>query len=372
MVIVQNLEGCRAEQLAENPPMRQDRPRRTQVAARREGGGGAVSTVLVEVRRGSVVECRHRGAVVVAEANGHVVARAGDPNLMTYFRSAAKPFQALPIVTSGAADRFAFSNEELAVSAASHNGETEHQLVIGGLLAKLGLDTGALRCGIVPPIDRETAARVGAGLLAPTPLHCDCSGKHSGMLAVCQQMGWPLATYKEPEHPLQREIRRTIGVFLGIPGDELTTATDGCGVPTFYTPVAAIARAWATLITPPEEYREATRRVLDAMAAAPYMVAGRSRICTNLMNLSAPAIVVKSGAEAVFCMALRERGLGVAIKVEDGNGRGLPVIVAATLTQLGVWDDATRDQFLAQHPPQITNHTGTVVGELRSVFTLES
>lgn len=331
-----------------------------------------MSTVLAEVQRGTVVECRHRGAIVVADVTGRVVASAGDPGLMTYFRSAAKPFQALPIVTSGAADHFAFTNEELAVCAASHNGEAAHKLVIGGLLAKLGLDETALRCGVVPPIDRETAARVGAGLLAPTQLHCDCSGKHSGMLAVCQQMGWPLETYKEPDHPLQRQIRHILGEYFGVPGEELTTATDGCGVPTFYASVAMLARAWATLVTPPDEYREASRRILDAMAAAPYMVAGRSRICTDLMNLTAPAIVVKSGAEGVFCMALRERGLGVAIKVEDGNGRAFPVIVASLLTQLDLWDDATRDQFLAIQSPRIINHTGTLVGELRAVFELAS
>lgn len=330
-----------------------------------------MSTVLVEVRRGPVVECRHRGAVAVADATGRLVASAGDPGLLTYLRSAAKPFQALPIVTSGAADTFAFTDEELAVSAASHNGEPTHQLVIGELLTKLGLDDGALRCGVVPPIDRETAARVNAGLLTPTPLHCDCSGKHTGMLAVCKQRGWPLETYKDPDHPLQQEIRRVIGDFLGVPSDGITTATDGCGVPTFYTSVAAIARAWATLATPPEPYREATRRVLDAMAAAPYMVAGRSRICTDLMNLAAPAVVVKTGAEGVFCMALRERGLGVAFKIEDGNGRGMPTIAASVLTQLGVWNEATAARFLALQSPQIKNHTGTLVGELRPVFTLQ-
>ena len=351
--------------------MRQDHARRRTARRGLRGGGKPVSTVLVEVRRGAVVEGRHRGAIAVADAGGRLVASAGDPALMSYLRSAGKPFQALPIVTSGAADAFALTDEELAVCAASHNGEAAHQLVIGGLLAKIGLDAGALRCGIVPPIDRETAARVNAGLLAPTPLHCDCSGKHSGMLAVCQHRGWPLDSYKEPDHPLQREIRGVMGDFLGIPADEITTATDGCGVPTFYASVAAFARGWATLTTPPEPYREAAGRVLDAMAAAPYMVAGRARVCTDLMNLAAPAVVVKSGAEGVFCMALRERGLGVAFKVEDGNARGAATIAAAVLTQLGIWDEATAAQFLALQSPLIKNHTGTLVGELRPVFTLE-
>jgi L-asparaginase II len=329
-----------------------------------------VSTVLVEVRRGPVVECRHYGAIAVSDADGRLVASAGDPGLMTYLRSAAKPFQALPIVTSGAADAFNFTDAELAVCSASHNGEPRHQEVITGLLARLGLDDGALRCGVVPPIDRQAAAQVIAGLVPSTQLHCDCSGKHSGMLAVCTYHGWPLDSYKDPDHPHQREIRRVMGDFLGVPADTITTGTDGCGVPTFYASVANIARAWANLTTPPEPYRAAAGRILDAMAAEPYMVAGRGRLCTDLMNTTGPAVVVKTGAEGLFCLALRERGLGVAIKIEDGNGRGLPVITAALLTQLGIIDAATADRFLALQSPQIRNHTGTLVGELRPVFAL--
>ena len=329
-----------------------------------------MSTVLVEVGRGGVVECRHYGAIAVVDAEGRRVAGVGDPDLMTFFRSAAKPFQALPIVTSGAADAFAMTDAELAVCSASHNGEPAHQAVVTGLLAKLGLDDGALRCGVVTPIDRQTAAQVVAGLQPPTQLHCDCSGKHSGMLAVCTHRGWPLETYKEPDHPHQREIRGVIAEFLGVPADGMVTGTDGCGVPTFYASVANIARAWALLAAPPAPYRDAAGRILDAMAAEPYMVEGRNRLCTDLMRTVGPAVVVKTGAEALFCLALRERGLGVAIKIEDGNGRGLPVITASLLSQLGIIDEATADRFLALQSPQLRNHTGTLVGELRPVFAL--
>ena len=188
-----------------------------------------MATVLAEVRRGTLVECRHYGAVAVTAADGTLIASAGDPGLRTFFRSSAKPFQALPIVTSGAADAYEFTDAELAVCAASHNGEPIHLEVVAGLLSRLGLGDSHLQCGVVPPIDRT----------------------------------------------------------------------------------------------------EAARSVLDAMAAEPYMVAGRGRICTDLMTLTGPSIVVKTGAEAVFCLALRERGWGVAIKVEDGNSRAMPVIVAS-------------------------------------------
>lgn len=330
-----------------------------------------MSTVLVEVRRGAIVEGRHYGAIAVTDASGQLIASAGDPQLVTYLRSAAKPLQALPLVTSGAAERFAFTDEELALAAASHSGEPTHQLAVRTLLARLGLDEGALHCGVVPPIDHETASRVAAGLLAPSSLQCDCSGKHSGMLAVCLQRGWSLDTYEAPAHPLQQEIAGVMSTFLALPPEAIATGTDGCGVPTFAAPLANIARAWATLITPPEPYRTAATRILDAMGTAPYMVAGRGRLCTNLMNLAAPAVIVKVGAEGVFCMALRERGLGVAIKVEDGSTRALPGIAASVLQQLGLWGEADVARLMALHSPEIRNHTNTLVGELHPIFTLQ-
>jgi L-asparaginase II len=329
-----------------------------------------MATVLAEVRRGPLVECRHYGAVAVSDAHGTLVASAGDPALQTFFRSSAKPFQALPIITSGAAEAYDFTDAELAVCSASHNGEPIHLEVVAGLLARLGLDENYLQCGVVPPIDRAEAAKVATGQLARTPRHCDCSGKHSGMLAVCQHRGYPLESYRAPEHPLQREILALMTDFLGLPAADIPLGTDGCGVPTFAAPVSHIARAWAQLADPPKPYRAAARRILDAMAAEPYMVAGRNRICTDLMNLTGPAIVVKTGAEAVFCLALRERGWGMAIKIEDGNSRGMPVIVASALQQLGLWDDAMVERFFARQSPQVRNNAGTVVGELRAAFTL--
>jgi L-asparaginase II len=329
-----------------------------------------MATVLAEVRRGPLVECRHYGAVAVAAANGSLIARAGDPGLQTFFRSSAKPFQALPIVTSGAADAYGFTNAELAVCAASHNGEPIHLEVVAGLLSRLDLGDSYLQCGVVPPIDHDEAAKVATGQLAATPRHCDCSGKHSGMLAVCTLRGYPLDSYRDPDQPLQREILGVMADFLGLPAADIPLGTDGCGVPTFAAPVERIARAWALLTAPPDPYREAARRVLDAMAAEPYMVAGRERICTDLMTLTGPSIVVKTGAEAVFCLALRERNWGVAIKVEDGNSRGMPVIVASVLQQLGLWDEATVAQFFARQSPQVRNNAGAVVGELRAAFTL--
>lgn len=331
-----------------------------------------MTTVLVEVTRGGMVECRHYGAVAVADSAGRLLFSAGDPGLVTFFRSAAKPIQAVPLVLGGAADRFGFTGEELAICTASHSGEPVHRATVAGMLEKLGLDEGALQCGVVPPIDRAEAARVLSGLLPPGPLYNDCSGKHTGMLAGCRRRGFPLDSYLAPEHPWQREILAVMGEFLGLDPASLPIAPDGCGVPTFAAPLANIACAWATLTTPPAPYAAAATRILDAMAAHPYMVAGRGRLDTDLMESAAGrgGIVAKGGAEGVLCLALREHGWGVAIKVEDGNGRALPAVAAAVLSQLGALDEASLARLAERQPRVVRNKDGATAGELRPVLGL--
>lgn len=330
-----------------------------------------MATVLVEVTRGPIVESRHYGALVVADAVGTIQARAGDPALVTYLRSAAKPFQALPLVASGAVARFGLTPRELAICAASHSGEPIHRDVVAGILDKLGLGQDALRCGVIGPIDREEAARLSAGLLPPGPLYNDCSGKHSGMLATCLQRGWPLETYLELAHPLQREILGVVSAFLGVATDELAIGVDGCGVPTFAAPLASIARGYARLMAPPAgPYQEAAGQVLAAMAAHPDMVAGRGRLCTDLMTITGGRVVAKTGAEGVLCLALRERGWGVAIKVADGAARALPTLVTALLRQLDALDETEARAFEARQSPLARNKLGEPTGEFRAVFAL--
>ena len=326
--------------------------------------------VLAEVTRGAVVECRHEGAVAVVDTTGKVIASAGDTGLAAYLRSAGKPFQAIPVVESGAADVYRFTEAELAICAGSHSGESAHLAVVAGMLAKLGLDGGALGCGLVAPMDTATAARIALGQEAVTTLHCGCSGKHTGMLATCLQRGYPLDSYLDLDHPLQREILGIMAEHFGVPAADIPTAVDGCGVPTFAASVANIARAWASLAAPSEAHRAATPRILDAMAAAPLMVAGTGRICTDLMPIVGPGIVVKTGAEGLFCLALREQGWGVAIKIADGSFRAMAAITAAVLNQLGVASEEQLTQFMERQPPQVRNNAGRIVGEVRATVVL--
>lgn len=336
-----------------------------------------MSTVIAETTRGGIVESVHHGVVVVADVSGQVVASAGDPERVVFYRSSAKPFQAIPVVESGAAVRFGFTPGDLALCCASHSGQVRHQQEVLAMLGKAGLDAGALQCGCVVPYNREEGPRVAAGLSESSPLHCDCSGKHAGMLAVCVQERWPIETYLDPAHPLQRRILAIMADVLRVPEASIVLGTDGCSLPTFAAPISAFARSWATLAAPHaapigqgREHAEALDRLRDAMMAVPENVAGDGELVTDLMALAGGRICAKSGAEGLICLALPERGLGIAIRVLDGSFRAHPVLVAETLRQLGALDEATIAALLERHPSELRNHNRRHVGDIRAAFEL--
>jgi len=209
-----------------------------------------VAAILAEVTRGGVVESVHHGVVAVVNSAGELLAEAGDPEQFAYFRSSAKPFQAVPLVESGAADAFSFTPAELALCCASHSGSPAHQTQVAAMLAKIGLDPGALRCGAPVPYDQTEGARVRSGLVPSSPLQCDCSGKHTGMLVTCLHLGWPTDSYLDPDHPLQRRILDIIAEVLRVPAAGIHLGTDGCSLPTFGAPVQAFATAFSALAAP--------------------------------------------------------------------------------------------------------------------------
>lgn len=337
-----------------------------------------MATILAEVSRGGEIESLHHGVVAVVNVEGELVAAAGDPDHFAFFRSSAKPFQALPAVISGAADSFGFTPAELALCCASHHAERHHQVEVAGMLAKLGLGPEALRCGAPLPGDDMEAGRVAAGLVPRSPLQCDCSGKHTGMLAACLQYGFPLETYLEPTHPLQRRILEIMASVMRMPGSSIRLGTDGCSLPTFGAPLRAFATAYATLAQPERapqadgrEYASALRRLAAAMVAHPENVAGCGSLVTDLMAYGDGRIVAKSGAEGLLCLALPERGLGVAIRILDGSFRAHAAIAAKVLEELGEMTDTLATALRERHVSEIRNHNGWQVGEIRSVFSLE-
>jgi L-asparaginase II len=330
-----------------------------------------VQSVLAHVTRGDCVESVHHGSIAVVDQDGNLVAHAGDPDLFLYFRSSAKPIQAIPVIESGAADHFGFTPAELALCCASHSGTPRHQQQVLAMLAKLGLNDGVLQCGSPAPYDENAFARVEAGLDPRTPLGCDCSGKHTGMLAACLQLGYPIDDYLNPNHPLQQSILGLIAEACAVERESIALGTDGCSLPTFGSTLRAFARSYAVLADP-QIHREALTRLRDAMMAHPENVGGPGQHVTDLMEAGKGAIVAKSGAEGLICIGVPARGLGIAIRIADGSFRAHPVVTAEVLRQLDVVPQSVLDAVLELHDPTLYNHNRRVVGEIRPAFTLSA
>ena len=328
----------------------------------------------MQVTRGTARESLHRGAVAVVDRSGRVRYRAGDPELELFLRSSAKPLQAIPLIESGAVDTFGLGEHEVAVTCGSHSAEPEHLAAVRSILEKAGLDEGALQCGVQPPLDAAQAAALARAGRTPTALHHNCSGKHAGMLATCRAHGWPVDTYRAPDHPVQREIAGIVGEFCGVSSAAMATGTDGCGVPTFHLTVAQTALAFARLADPADlapRRRTAAARLVRVMVAHPRMVAGTGRLDTVLMEAFPGRLVAKEGAEGVSGIGLVERGWGIGVKIEDGSRRGLGAVVLETLRQLEFVSASDLDALAAHYRPEIRSTDGRVVGEMHAVFTLE-
>ncbi len=334
--------------------------------------------VIAETTRGGITESIHHGIVVAVNAAGETVASVGDADQVIFFRSSAKPFQAIPVIESGAADAFKLTPAELALCCASHAGSPEHQRQVATMLARFGMTADDLQCGCPLPMDQAEAARMTLGETPRTPLACDCSGKHAGMLAVSAHEGLSRHDYLDPAHPLQRRILGIMGEVMRVPEESIILGIDGCSLPTFGAPVRAFATAFAALAAPERvsngagrEHAAALNRLRAAITAHPENVAGPGHFVTDLMALSDGRIAAKSGAEGLICLAVPERELGIAIRVLDGSFRAHPDVTLEALKQLDILDAPTRAAILARDSPKLRNHNGLLVGEIRPAFRLE-
>lgn len=335
--------------------------------------------VLVEVTRGPIVESRHRGIIVALEPDEREIISLGDSGFITSTRSTIKPIQAIPVITSGAADRFNFTPREIAVICASHGGEQIHTEAVADLLDRIGLDESALSCGIQPPFHEPTARKLESDGVAFSQIHNNCSGKHTGMLATAVHCRLSVEDYTSPAHAVQREIVSVFTRMAELDGN-LPTAVDGCSAPTFGAPLASLALAFARLVSPwgaqaRTEEADAAKRIVAAMQAHPEMVGGTGRFDTDLLRASRGKLVCKVGAEAVYCVGVLPssrfpRGLGLAFKMEDGSYRGLGPVVIETLGQLGVLDESEQQELASYHRPAIENRRQLKVGEVQAKFDL--
>lgn len=327
----------------------------------------------VELTRGGTVESVHRVHVAVVDGAGNLVAHAGDADVVTFLRSAAKPFQAVPLVASGAADAFGLTDRELALCCGSHAGEPMHVDVVGSILRKGGLDASLLQCGTHPPFNKP--ARQSLGGQKPTPAHHNCSGKHAGMMLVQKHVGADPAKYLDPREPVQRMILDTVAECAGVPASSIRVGTDGCSVPNFALPLAAGARLFARLALP-QGVAPATAKALErlrgAMVAHPDMVGGSAeRFDTDLMGASEDRLVSKAGAEGVQGVGDLASGMGFLLKVEDGASRAVAPATVEALRQLA-WLEGRAFEVLGDWwRPTLTNWSGRVVGETRPVLRLE-
>jgi len=348
---------------------------------------------LVELTRGPIVECIHYGAYAVVDAQNRVVQSAGDPEIVTYLRSSAKPFQVLAFVEAGGVDAFHLTERELAVMCASHHGTDEHVKVIQGIHKKIGISESDLMCGIHPPSDPLTAERMLKNGEPFTPIRHNCSGKHTGMLALCKLKGFPTEDYLDPQHPAQKLILDTFSQVTGVPREHIILGTDGCSAPVFAVPLHAAAWAFAQLADPsalPEPRQSALRRIFRAMTSNPDMIAGPSAFDTDLMLTGNGKILSKGGAEGYQALAVLpgafgkdSPALGICLKISDGDqaeigtkaypmqvahaasGRARTLASIEILRRLGALDAAQLIQLAAYAPRPLYNWRHLEIGEIR-------
>ena len=329
-------------------------------------------TTRIDEAGTSTLESVHYGSVAVADAEGVLRHAAGDPRAMTFTRSALKPFQAMPFIAEGGHRRYGFSSAQVALMCASHSGEPMHTDGVADMLARIGCRAEQLQCGChVPSYYAAVGAKVPPDAKFTT-LHHNCSGKHAGMLAYCRLHDHPVETYLAFDHPLQRQIRAAVAYYAGCAEAELPAGIDGCSAPNYAVPLDRLASAFARLAqdTPDARYGEAPQAIFGAMTGHPEMVSGIKRNDLALMQTAPGDWVAKAGAEGVQGIGIRSRGLGIAIKIADGNTRALYPVIVAVLEQLGLVDDPAATPLADHLAPRIENFRGLVTGQVKPVLAL--
>lgn len=332
-----------------------------------------MSDKLIEITRGEIVESMHYGDVVVVNSKGEILYQYGDPMKFTYWRSAAKPIQAFNVILSGAAQKYQFTDAELAIMCASHYGEEFHIKTIESILSKIGLTKDHILGGTVTSLSYDYALELAANHTPLNPMYSDCSGKHAGKLSVCMHKGYPIATYKELHHPIQQEILEVIAEMCDMQKEDIAIGIDGCSVPVHAMPIKNMALAYARIANPDNlksAFREASQRVFAAMCKHPEMISGTNGFCTELIAATHNKLVGKVGAEGVYCVGIKDRDLGVAIKMESGNMAVLPPAVMQVLRDLEVLSSDEMKQLSKYYPITNTNDLHQKVGVIRSAFQL--
>lgn len=329
----------------------------------------------VNVERGDEVESRHEVEVAVVDSNGKLLYQVGNPHCKIYTRSSMKPIQAIPVVETGAADHYGFSDSEISICTASHNGEPMHTARVWSILVRIGLDENMLQCGTHPPRWHDTLKELIFNGEEVTPIYNNCSGKHAGMLATAQYMKEPIETYYLIDHPVQQRILQVVSDICDYPIEDIELGIDGCGVPVHRLPLERLAYGFAAMARPeklPKKRKIAVHRVTDAMISVPEMVGGTNRFCTDFMKAGAGRFFGKAGAEGVYAIGDKENGVGIAVKVKDGNARALYPAVMEVLLQLDLLTEEQSKILEDYHHPKLKNARKEVIGQVKPEIQLQS
>jgi L-asparaginase II len=345
-----------------------------------------MNSVVAKVYRGETVESVHYGSIAVVDSKGRLIYSLGDPYFVTYLRSSAKPFQAIPLITSGAAKEFGLTQKEIAIISGSHNGEKIHTDTVKSILKKIGLSEKNLQC------DTHIPHYYTANNITPpkgkkfTPIHHNCSGKHSGILALCVYFGWDIKNYLDKNHPAQKMILKAVSEICQYPEKKIGIGIDGCGMPVFAMPIYNMAVGFSNLISrcrqdsssirinhnsKDEEISKAYKMIVDSMRRYPEMVSGEGRLDLGLAMASKSNILAKAGGEALSCSGILDKGWGMAVKISDGGQRAIGPVVIEALRQMGLLKEKQIRKIEKFTHPVIKNFRGDEVGFIKAEFKLK-
>lgn len=323
--------------------------------------------ILVEVFRGGVLESFHRGALCVVDSRGDIVFSLGNSMQLCYPRSAMKYVQVLPLIELGGISKFGFTQEEIAVMCGSHNGEDEHLRVVRSILNKINLDESALGCGSQFPTSKKAADFLVRTETKPLAIHNNCSGKHAGMLALCKLLNHDTKGYLDFNHPIQKLILRYVSEMYEYPQSKMVCALDGCSAPVYSIPLFNQALCFKNLVDPThfsEKRQAACKIVIESITQYPFMVAGSKRYCTDLMQICAPQVIGKTGAEGVFCLSFSDQKLGVCIKIDDGKMLPQYNVAQALLEASGLFSTEQLQTLHHYANAELKNFNQLVTGEI--------
>lgn len=324
--------------------------------------------ILVEVYRAGILESFHRGAVCVVDEFGDIVFSLGNPMQICYPRSAMKFVQALPLIELGGVEKFGFTPSEVAVMCGSHNAEEAHLIEVKSILNKIGLNESYLNCGAQYPSSKKDSNELIKKEIKPADIHNNCSGKHAGMLALCLLMGYDTNDYLNPNHPAQQLILNYVEDFYEYSKAEMTTALDGCSAPIYSIPVYNQALCFRNLIHPTkfdEKRQKACKYLIDAISANPFMVAGTARYCTDMMEVCAPEIIGKTGAEGIFCLGIQSFKLGICIKIDDGKMQPQYNVAQHLIKMSNLFSQEALNKLSDYEQSPISNFNKLVSGEIK-------